>query len=86
MNVLPHTLLDAEKDEISRMPDIMDMWGAENEHEMRTILDTRVYAAKFDYQSGSPGYVGDLFVLVGDVPERPLTLGRDSHGDIRVLS
>ena len=42
------------------------MWGAENAAEMEEMLDTKVYAVKFNYHSGSPGYVGDYFILQGD--------------------
>jgi hypothetical protein len=33
---------------------------------MEKMLDTDVYAVKFDYHSRSPGYVGDYFILQGD--------------------
>ena len=36
-----------------------------------------VYGVKFDFVSGSPGYVGDLFILLGDALSDPMTLIRD---------
>ena len=47
----------------------------------------RVYAAKFDFQSGSPGHVGDLYILEGDAltDEGPMVLRRDSGGSLVVV-
>lgn len=47
---------------------------------------SQVYGAKFDFVSGSPGYVGDIFVIQGDalteVP--PIVLRRDRDGRLIV--
>ena len=40
--------------------DIRESWGI---HDSTTPPE--VYTAKFNFVSGSPGYVGDLFVLQG---------------------
>ena len=61
------------------------MWGAENSTEMEEILDTTVYAVKFNYHSGSPGYVGDYFILQGDAIGEALELVRDKTGQIVIV-
>ena len=38
-----------------------------NTAEMEDFLDTTVYAVKFDFHSGGPGYAGDYFILAGDM-------------------
>jgi hypothetical protein len=50
-------------------------------------FSARVYAAKFNFHSGSPGYVGDLYVLQGDAltDEGPLVLRRGSDGSLIVM-
>lgn len=65
--------------EIASIPAIQQMWGAENAEEMIGILRTLVYAVKFNFHSGSPGYVGDLYILQGDAltGDPPLVMTRD---------
>lgn len=65
--------------EISQLEAIREMWGAENADEMATILREAVYAAKFHFVSGGPGYVGDLYILHGDALGEPVTLVRDDE-------
>jgi hypothetical protein len=48
------------------------------------MLDTQVYAVKFKYQSGGPGYIGDLYILVGDTPDEPVRLIR-TKGMLQIL-
>jgi hypothetical protein len=60
MDTKPKALTSKEIKEISGMDAIRQMWGAESAAEMEEMLDTQVYAVKFKYQSGGPGYVGDL--------------------------
>jgi hypothetical protein len=56
-----------EKKVIAAMGDVTEMWGAENEADFIEMFDNGcIYAVKFNYQSGCPGYVGNLFVLFGD--------------------
>jgi len=47
-------------------------------------FSAQVYAAKFNFVSGSPGYVGDLFILQGD-GDAPMVLHRDEKGKLVVL-
>ena len=62
----PMELTLEEKKEIAAMGDVTEMWGVENEAEFVAMFDDQIYAAKFDYVSGGPGYCGDLIVLFGD--------------------
>jgi hypothetical protein len=78
MDNKPKALTKNEIEEIAAIEDIQQMWGAETAAEMEEILDTTVYAVKFDYQSGSPGYVGDYFILQGDAIGEPIELIRNS--------
>lgn len=67
------------------MEDIQQMWGAESAAEMEEMLDTQVYAVKFNYHSGSPGYVGDYFILQGDALGEALELIRNKTGQIVII-
>ena len=75
----PKSLTKDEIKEIAAIEDIRQMWGAKDAADMEDILGTMVNAAKFDFHSGSPGYVGDLYILQGDVltGDPPLVLTRD---------
>jgi hypothetical protein len=42
-----------------------EAWGLDNDEDPDDFA-ARVYAAKFDFSSGGPGYVGDLYILQGD--------------------
>lgn len=76
MDTKPKALTSKEIKEIAAMEDIRQMWGAENVAEMEEMLDTQVYTVKFTYQSGGPGYIDDLYILVGDTPDEPVRLIR----------
>jgi hypothetical protein len=72
----PIALSRQEIKEIAAVEDIRQMWGAQDATEMETMLDTTVYAVKFEFHSGSPGYVGDYFILAGDALGEPIQLIR----------
>ncbi len=82
MNNKPKALTSREIKEIAAIEGIQQMWGAESSAEMEEMLDTTVYAVKFDYQSGSPGYIGDYFILQGDALGEALELVRSKDGAI----
>jgi hypothetical protein len=84
MNNKPLALTRKEIEEIAAMEDIREMWGAESAADMEGMLDTTVYAVKFKYISGGPGYVGDLYIFVGDTPDEPLRLIR-RKGKLEIL-
>lgn len=63
-----------------KVPLVREGWGIEAD-ETSSQFASRAYAVRFAFQSGSPGYVGDLYVLVGDsFGDGPVLLRRDSHG------
>lgn len=62
----PHALSRKEWSEIIEMPEVRESWGLEKDVTPEGFA-SYVYAAKFHFHSGSPGYVGDLFILQGDV-------------------
>jgi len=69
----------AEWEEILEVPTVRESWGLEDDETPEQFADM-VYGVKFDFSSGGPGYVGDLYVLHGDAIGEPLTLIRkDGH-------
>jgi hypothetical protein len=76
MDNKPMALSREEIKEIADIEDIRQMWGAENATEMEAMLARTVYAVKFNFHSGGPGYVGDYFILAGDALGEPLQLIR----------
>ena len=83
----PHTLTSTEWKEIMAVPVIRESWGIQDDTTLAEF-SSLVYAAKFHFVSGSPGYVGDLFVLQGDVltGDPPMVLQRDPGGQLTVVS
>jgi hypothetical protein len=54
-----------EWQEIMQLQYVRDGWGLEDE--TAEEFASMVYGVKFDFVSGSPGYIGDLYILQGDV-------------------
>ena len=82
----PHSPSPAEWKEIMVVPTVRDAWGIErdtNPDEFSSL----VYAVRFNFCSGSPGYVGDLFILQGDVltGDEPMVLRRGDECELLVL-
>ena len=79
----PYPLTKAEWKEIMEIPDIRESWGIQ-EDETVDDFSAQVYAARFKFVSGSPGYVGDLFILQGSylTGDAPLVLRRDKKGKL----
>lgn len=46
------------------VPDVRESWGLDGS-ETPEDFAAMVYGAKFDFVSGGPGYVGDLYILHG---------------------
>ncbi len=82
----PRSLTQQEWVDVYQQPDVRALWGLDNETGV-TVDDWKasVYAVHFDFVSGSPGYVGDLYLIHGDyladVP--PAALVRDDNGCLR---
>jgi hypothetical protein len=86
MNNKPVGLTSAEIKEIAEFKAIQEMWGAEDAAEMADILEHTAYAVKFNYVSGSPGYVGDYYIIQGDaLGENPVQMIRQDGKLLRIL-
>jgi hypothetical protein len=87
MDTKPYRLTTEEMKEIAALRDVREMWGARDEDEMTEMLNDSVYAVKFHFHSGCPGYVGDLYILQGDAltEEPPVTLKRDAGGRLAIM-
>jgi hypothetical protein len=74
----PHSLSPKEWEEIVQVPRVREAWGLTDEDAKE--FPAHVYAAKFNFSSGSPGYVGDLYILQGDALTDfpPIVLRRDT--------
>ena len=85
-NHKPYPLTLAEFNEIIHLPAIREAWGLDDDVEPQDFA-SEVYAVRFKYHSGSPGYVGDLYILQGDVLESraPFLLTRDRSGELQVV-
>jgi len=81
----PSEISKAEWKEILILQEVKDAWGIENDaidFEWEQIVkdfSNTVYGVKFDFVSGGPGYVGDLFILQGDALSEPMTIIRNSE-------
>jgi hypothetical protein len=71
----PQEISMSEWKEIMQLPVIRESWGLESETPEE--FADMVYGVKFAFVSGSPGYVGDLFILNGDALGEPMTLIRE---------
>jgi hypothetical protein len=76
----PQEISTAEWKEIIEIPVIRESWGIEEDVSPEAFADM-VYGVKFDFASGGPGYVGDLYILQGDALGEPMTLIRE-HGKL----
>ena len=76
----------AEWEEIMAIPAIRESWGLED-GAIPADFAAEVYAAKFNFVSGSPGYVGDLFILQGShlTGDAPFVLQRGEGGKLIIL-
>jgi hypothetical protein len=79
-DMTPHRLTPAEWQEIVKVPRVREAWGLTNED--ANEFAAHVYGAKFEFSSGSPGYVGDLYILQGDAltDAPPIVLRRADDG------
>ncbi len=81
MNNKPFALTNDEIKEIAAFTELQEMWGFEAA-EMESVIRS-VYTVRFDFVSGSPGYVGDLFIIQSDYldsdnPATRLYRGKDN--------
>ncbi len=80
-NPNPHKLTTAEWRELGSLPVVRESWGLAEEQDPRDLA-TLAYGAKFDFVSGSPGYVGDIYVLQGDALGEPMVFRRKAKRTI----
>lgn len=86
MTTKPFALTSDEWAEIMRLDTVREAWGLEPGDTAEDFAQL-VYAAKFHFVSGSPGYVGDLFILQGDhlTGDPPFVLKRDANGKLAII-
>jgi hypothetical protein len=72
----PRAISDAEWAELALVQAVRDAYGFEPS-EGGAELARATYGAHFDFISGTPGYVGDAYVLLGDNLGGPLVVIRD---------
>lgn len=61
----PQLIKPEEWREIIALQPVRDAWGLDDKMQPEEFAAS-VYAVKFDFVSGCPGYVGDLYLLHGD--------------------
>ena len=84
MNPQPISL--QEWRQLIAVPAVREAWGLADDVTPSEFAGS-VYAAKFDFVSGSPGYIGDLYILQGDALTgySPMVLRRDDDGTLAVV-
>jgi hypothetical protein len=72
----PLEISKSEWQEIIQLSVVRESWGLTDERPEE--FASMVYGVKFNFISGSPGYVGDLFILQGNAltGDAPFILGR----------
>lgn len=85
MDNRPKPISEAEWAEIVTMPAVREAWGLGDDPDPSEFASI-VYGARFNFVSGGPGYVGDVYVLQGDALTEapPLVLRRDRNGKLIV--
>jgi hypothetical protein len=76
MNYKPKAITKDEWREIAAVQEVREGWGIESEEDSENVR-AGIYAAKFEeYMTDGPGYAGELYVLIGGVPETPVVIIR----------
>jgi hypothetical protein len=76
MNNQPEKLSEHDWKEIMQCTPVREGWGLDDDTRLEEFVSV-VYAVKFDFKSGSPGYFGDLYILQGDSLGPPMVLIRE---------
>jgi len=81
----PYPISPEEWQQIIAVPAVRDAWGFPDD-EKPSDSAAFIYGVKFNFVSGSPGYVGDLYILQGDAltDEPPIVLRRGDDGILLV--
>ena len=81
----PLEISPSEWKEIMKVHEVQEGWGLEP-GEFVEDFAPNVYGVKFHFESGSPGYVGELYILHGNyLGTSPLILIR-KEGNLKVVS
>jgi hypothetical protein len=82
----PIVVSEPEFNELAQFKDLQEVWGANNAAEMAEYLSNS-YCAKFYFMNGTPGYIGDLFIIQGDhlTEALPIRVVRQ-NGKLEVVS
>lgn len=75
INNKPRDISAVEWQEIINVPQVREGWGLFYEEKAEDFAAS-VYGAKFNFISGSPGYCGDVYILLGDALSAPMLLYR----------
>jgi hypothetical protein len=86
MDTRPYPLTPEEWREVITIERIREAWGLWKDATPEEFTAS-VYGVKFNFHSGSPGYVGDLYILQGDAltGRPPVMLKRDDSGKMVVI-
>jgi hypothetical protein len=86
MDTRPYPLTPEEWREVITIQAVRDGWGLWEDATPEEFA-AMVYGVKFHFTSGSPGYVGDLYILQGDAltDAAPIVLKRDNSGKMVVI-
>lgn len=81
----PYPLSPEDWKQIIAVPAVREAGSLKDDEKPSDFAGT-VYAAKFNFVSGSPGYFGDLYILQGDAPtgDPPMVLRRAEDGSLLV--
>ena len=78
----PFEISAAEWQEIIQVPQVRDSWGLGGD-ETAEEFSKMIYGVKFEFVSGGPGYVGDLYILHGDSFGGPPVVLMRNEGALR---
>lgn len=78
----PRALTQQEWSEIAAIEFVRESWGLSVDDAGNELAGS-TYGAHFDFMSGGPGYIGDVYVITPDIlGSAPLVFIRDKDGQI----
>lgn len=83
----PRPLRREEWEEIAALEFVRDSWGLDPLFgSLGEQLSLFAYGARYDFASGGPGYVGDLYTIQGDAfGDAPLQFFRNEKGAVELV-
>ena len=82
MDFTPYPLSADDWREVAKVPLVHDSWGLPDD--VGIDVSNFCYAVRFRYTSFSPGYCGDVYILMGDEWGDFITLKRSTDGALMV--